>query len=122
MSTSGAQAAAFFRDVVQTNVVWWVRDDDGSPAPISSTGQRAFPYWSSEARARRAAKLWGPQFRVSSMPLSHWRSAELPELDRDGFRVGINWSGPRLIGWDFTVSEVVTRLAHALGETAARGD
>ncbi|MBM7518641.1 DUF2750 domain-containing protein [Nocardioides nitrophenolicus] len=122
MSTSGAQAAAFFRDVARTNLVWWVRDEDGSPAPISESGQRAFPYWSSEARARRAATLWGSQFRALSMPLDHWRSVELPDLDRGGFRVGINWSGSRLTGWDFAVSEVVTRLAHALGETTAGND
>jgi len=56
------------------------------------------------------------------MPLDHWRSVELPDLDRGGFRVGINWSGSRLTGWDFAVSEVVTRLAHALGETTAGND
>jgi hypothetical protein len=31
MSQSGAQAAAFFRDVVSHGVVWYVRDDQGSP-------------------------------------------------------------------------------------------
>jgi hypothetical protein len=28
----------------------------------------------------------------------------LPGLERDEMRVGINWSGPRLVGWDFTVA------------------
>jgi hypothetical protein len=28
----------------------------------------------------------------------------------------INWAGPRLVGWDFTV-ELLDRLAHALGKT-----
>ncbi|GAA3781285.1 hypothetical protein GCM10022225_82100 [Plantactinospora mayteni] len=116
MSASGAQAAAFFREIVQSHTVWWVRDDAGSPTPVSSSGRRAFPYWSSEARARRAANLWGPQFRAVSMPLDHWRSAALPDLAKDDFRVGINWSGQRLTGWDFTVDEVINRLNHALGE------
>ncbi|MFF3034572.1 DUF2750 domain-containing protein [Streptomyces rubiginosohelvolus] len=116
VSTSGAQAAAFFRDISQTRTVWWVRDDDGSPTPVSSSGRPAFPYWSSEARAQRAAQLWGPQFRAVSMPLDHWRSAALPDLAKDDFRVGINWSGQRLTGWDFTVDEVINRLTHALGE------
>ncbi|MFD9115231.1 DUF2750 domain-containing protein [Streptomyces bottropensis] len=116
MSTSGAQAAAFFREIVQTRTIWWVRDDDGSPTPVSSSGRPAFPYWSSEARAQRAARLWGPQFRAVSMPLDHWRSAALPDLAKDDFRVGINWSGQYLTGWDFTVDEVVNRLIHALGE------
>jgi hypothetical protein len=50
------------------------------------------------------------------MPLDHWRSAALPDLAGEDIRVGINWSGQRLTGWDFTVVEVVNRLAHALGE------
>ncbi|MEV0568166.1 DUF2750 domain-containing protein [Dactylosporangium sp. NPDC050588] len=116
MSTSGAQAAAFFREVAQHRTVWWVRDDQGSPAPLLSTGERAFPYWSSESRARRAAQIWGAQFRPVSMALETWRTKELPDLAKDNFRVGINWSGQRLTGWDFTPDEVVNRLAHALGE------
>lgn len=116
MSASGAQASAFFREVAQHRTVWWVRDDNGSPMPPSDSGRPAFPYWSSEARAQRAAALWGSQFRVMSMPLDHWRNAALPDLAKDEFRVGINWSGQRLTGWDFTVDEVLNRLAHALGE------
>jgi hypothetical protein len=46
--------------------------------------------------------------------LNDWRHIELPDLDRIGALVGINWSGPRLVGWDFTVAEVLNRLAHAM--------
>ncbi|MEU5288534.1 DUF2750 domain-containing protein [Streptomyces sp. NPDC020755] len=116
MSVSGAQAAAFFHEIATTRTVWWVRDDDGSPTPASSSGQPVFPYWSSENRAQRAAQLWGPQFRAVSMPLDHWKDAALPDLAKDGFRVGINWSGQRLTGWDFTVGEVANRLSHSLDE------
>lgn len=116
MSTSGAQSAAFFHDIARTRTVWWVRDDDGGPIPVATSGHLAFPYWSTKARAQRAAKLWGSQFRAVSMPLDHWRSAALPDLAREDLRVGINWSGPRLTGWDFTVSEVINRLNYALGE------
>ncbi|WP_318218926.1 DUF2750 domain-containing protein [Streptomyces sp. SCL15-6] len=122
MSTSGAQAAAFFREIALTRTVWWVRDDEGSPMPVSSSGQPAFPYWSSQTRAQRAAQLWGPQFRAVAMPLDHWRSAALPDLAGEDVRVGINWSGQRLTGWDFTVGDVVNRLAHTLGEPHDRLD
>jgi hypothetical protein len=44
------------------------------------------------------------------------RSIELAELADEGYRVGINWTGPRLVGWDFTVPEVLNRLAHVLRE------
>ncbi|MFI1563926.1 DUF2750 domain-containing protein [Streptomyces sp. NPDC020490] len=115
VSVGGAQAAAFFREVVQTRTVWWVRDDEGSPTPVSSSGRPIFPYWSSETRAQRAAQLWGPRFYAVSMPLDHWRNAALPDLAKDDFAVGINWAGQRLTGWHFTVDEVLNRLVHALG-------
>jgi hypothetical protein len=50
------------------------------------------------------------------MQLDRWRRIVLPGLERDGLLVGINWSGPRVVGWDFTVREVLNRLAGALGD------
>ncbi|MEV6019212.1 MULTISPECIES: DUF2750 domain-containing protein [unclassified Streptomyces] len=111
MSQSGSQAAAFFRDVRQSGVVWIVRDDDGMPTHLSASGTRSLPFWSTSARARRAAKIWGNGLRVESMPLEIWRDRELPDCAQDGLKIGINWSGPRLVGWDFTPEEVLNRLA-----------
>ncbi|BCJ35717.1 hypothetical protein Athai_32200 [Actinocatenispora thailandica] len=116
MSTSGAQAAAFFREIVRHPVVWSVRDDEGGPTWPSASGGQVVPYWSSEVRVKRAVAIWGARFRAVSMPLRHWQQVELPDLAAGRLRVGINWSGPRLTGWDFTVAEVLNRLAHALGE------
>ena len=38
MSSSGAQAAAFFRDVARTGQVWAVEDNRGSPVQQSESG------------------------------------------------------------------------------------
>ncbi|MFB7999668.1 DUF2750 domain-containing protein [Streptomyces sp. NPDC056002] len=111
MSQSGSQAAAFFRDVRYSRVVWLVRDDDGSPTHLSGDGTRSLPFWSTSARAQRAAKIWGHELRVESMPLDTWRERVLPDAARDGLVIGINWSGPRLVGWSFTSGEVLNRLA-----------
>ncbi|WP_089157984.1 DUF2750 domain-containing protein [Micromonospora sp. NBS 11-29] len=116
MSQSGSQAAAFFREVARNRVVWFVRDDAGSPAPITSDGKRAAPYWSTFARAQRAAEIWGHGLRAESMSLEQWQSTELPDLAGDELLVGINWTGARLVGWQFTVGEVRNRLAVALTE------
>jgi hypothetical protein len=43
-----------------------------------------------------------------------WRDEELPRLADEDYQVGVNWTGPRLVGWDFTAAEVLNRLAHAL--------
>ncbi|WP_406274830.1 DUF2750 domain-containing protein [Actinacidiphila glaucinigra] len=98
---------------------WFVRDDAGSPASMDSSGRRSAPYWSTAARAKRAAELWGGNLRVEPMTLDHWRDAELPVLAQEQLLVGINWSGPRLVGWSFTVPEVINRLIHALGESSS---
>ncbi|MEU4626918.1 DUF2750 domain-containing protein [Actinoplanes sp. NPDC023801] len=93
-----------------------MRDDQGSPAPKVSSGARAMPYWSSRARAQRAADVWGSDLRPVSVSLEAWRDVDLPDLVDEGYQVGINWTGSRLTGWDFTVAEVLNRLAHALRE------
>jgi hypothetical protein len=116
VSQSGSQAAAFFREVARNRQVWYLRDDRGSPAPKTDSGQRVFPYWSSHARAQRAASIWGGGLRASSACLEEWRSGALPELAEDGYLIGINWTGPRLVGWEFTVAEVLNRLDHVLRE------
>ena len=113
MSQSGAQAAAFFRDVRETETVWFVRDGNGSPAPLGTDGRRSLPFWSSAARAARAAHNRRSGLWVESMPLDSWRDAELPTAGREGLLIGVNWSGPRLVGWSFTIEEVLHRLAYA---------
>ncbi|MFG2886910.1 hypothetical protein ACGFYV_32245 [Streptomyces sp. NPDC048297] len=57
--------------------------------------------------------MWGQGLRVESMPLDTWRDRELPDVARDGLLIGINWSGPRLVGWSLTPMEVLNRLAAA---------
>lgn len=116
MSRSGSQAAAFFHEVARHQLVWFVRDDQGSPAPEVSSGVRAMPYWSSRARAQRAANIWGNDLRPVHISREKWRDSDLPSLADDGYHVGIDWTGPRLVGWDFTVAEALNRLAHALRE------
>jgi hypothetical protein len=53
------------------------------------------PYWSSKARAQRAAEIWGHGLRPVSVSLETWRSDELPDLADGNYLVGINWSGSR---------------------------
>jgi hypothetical protein len=67
------------------------------------------PHWSSRLRAQRAANIWGNEVRPVSFSLNTWRNIALAGLAVEDCRIGINWTGPRLVGWDFTVSEVLNR-------------
>ncbi|MER7244804.1 DUF2750 domain-containing protein [Kribbella sp. NPDC000426] len=113
MSQSASQAAAFFRDVARTGRLWTVRDEGGYPAPYGSTGGRAQPFWSTESRVRRIIKLVPAYaaFDAEELDLTQWRDHWLPNFRKSGIRLGINWSGPRAAGYDFTPDEVQNRLA-----------
>lgn len=68
MSRSGSQAAAFFREARQSGVVRFVRDDEGSPAPLAMDGTRSLPYWSTTARAQKTARIWGMGYVLNPCP------------------------------------------------------
>lgn len=112
MSTSAAQAAAFFREAVAGGEVFVVKDDNGFPAPENGSGDRAMPFWSKRTRAEKVTATVPAYdgFEVVALPLTEWRERWLPGLSRDGLRVGINWSGSRATGYDLTPDEVLARL------------
>ncbi|MFD3504950.1 DUF2750 domain-containing protein [Streptomyces sp. NPDC058678] len=111
MSQSGSQAAAFFRDVRESRVVWLVRDDNGSPTHLSADGTRSLPFWSTSPRAERAAKIWGRGLRAESMPLDTWCDRVTarcrPGWTRDRHQLERAAPGRR----SFTPKEVLNRLA-----------
>ncbi|WP_082072138.1 DUF2750 domain-containing protein [Pseudarthrobacter chlorophenolicus] len=64
-------------------------------------------------------RIW-PYFRLAStnysgfekvmIPLSEWQAKWLPGLERDGIRVGLNWSGNRATGYDVEPTAALTSL------------
>ncbi len=121
-SQSAAQAAEFFREVERDRQVWAVRDDGGFPAPMNGSGERAMPFWSLATRALRIIETC-PAYaglRTVAIPVQEWTDRWLPDLGTDALRIGVNWSGPRARGYDFTVAEVLTRLTWAEGAARPR--
>lgn len=112
MSTSAAQASAFFDEVGRTESVWTVEDDGGVPAPLGADGRRAMPFWSRRSRAERVIGTVPAYsgFRPSEIALRDFVDRWLPGLERDGIDVGLNWSGSRATGYDLTPREVLARL------------
>lgn len=107
MSQAASQAAAFRREVRERGEVWIVEDERGVPAPVSEDGRRAMPFWSSRARAERAAsseQFAGCQPRRLSLP--EFQDRWLPGLERDQLLVGVNWTGPRVTGYDVEPAQV----------------
>ena len=113
MSASAAQYAAFYAEALQGGEVWTVRDAKGYPAPETTTGSRAMPFWSKRSRAERivATAPAYAGFEVVPVPLDAFRDRWLPGLERDGLLVGVNWSGERATGYDVAPTAVQQTLA-----------
>lgn len=124
MSASAAQAAAFYTEAVREGAVWSIRDDGGFAAPVGSDGHRAMPFWSLRTRADRAVAAVPAYagFEPAEIPLEDFRSRWLPGLERDGLRVGVNWSGERATGYDIAAAEVEENLAAAARRLNAAQD
>ncbi|KAB8190601.1 DUF2750 domain-containing protein [Nonomuraea phyllanthi] len=124
MSQSGVEAAAFFRDVASHRTVWTVQDENGCPAPMTPSGRRSMPFWSSLSRAKKIIKTTPTYVAMEPREISvdEWMHEWLPGLKRDGLLIGINWSGPRAVGWDFEVDQVLARLEAAHTSRATSQD
>jgi hypothetical protein len=105
---STSQSHAFYRDVARTRQVWTVRDAGGYPAPKNSRGVRAQPFWSSRSRAEGIIKSVAAYHGFTPVEVSWeaFRDRWLPDLEREGFEVGVNWSGREASGYDVPPAEV----------------
>jgi len=115
MSQAAAQASAFYGEVAKTRRLWSIRDANGFPAPETPEG-RAMPFWSSLARVERIVESVPAYVGFSPVELTwdDFSSTWLPSLERDGLRVGLNWTGDRAIGYDLAPSEVRTNIERAI--------
>ena len=112
MSVAAAHAAAFFEEVRENQLVWSVRDAAGFPTSTNPSGEVAMPFWSLESRAQAviASMAAYSGFVPHRIALQEFSSRWLDGLERDGVRVGLNWSGDRATGYDLHPAEVRARL------------
>lgn len=119
MSTAAAQWAAFAREVAASGRVWAVRDEGGFPAPMTSTGRRAMPFWSTRSRAERViatVPAYGG-FTPHEIAWAEFRDEWLVGAKERGELIGVNWSGPRATGYDIEPDDVRARVEYELGKT-----
>lgn len=118
MSQAASQAARFYSEVAQSGLVWTLQDAGGCPAPMTSSSQRAQPFWSSRARARKIVDTVPAYagFEVIEVPWTAFEREWGPDLEKDGLLVGVNWSGPRAVGYDLAPADVCARVRALRGE------
>lgn len=103
---------AFFDQVCTSGEVFGLADDRGFPAPETTAGHRAMPFWSRRSRAERVRSTVPAyrHLRVVALPVQVWQERWLPGLAADGLRVGLDWAGPRATGVDLSPDDVRARL------------
>jgi hypothetical protein len=118
MGNSALQAAAFYRDVARQGFLYTIRDEGGYPAPLRGDGRRAQPFWSSETRIARVARACPEYaaFAPERVPWDHFVEVRVPDLEKDGVLIGVNWSGPTASGYDLEPREVVANVESYLRE------
>ncbi len=116
MSQSASQAAAFYRDVARTRVVWTIKDKGGFPAPKTADGTRAQPFWSSRSRIERVKKVAPAYagFVPYEVPWQKFCDHWVPNLTTHGLRVGVNWSGAHVRGYDIEPAQVQRNVEAAI--------
>jgi hypothetical protein len=109
MSQAASQAWAFYREVAKTRVVWTVRDKGGFPAPKTSSGKRAQPFWSSRSRVERIISTVRAYsgFEPHEISWAEFCSKWVPGFVEDGLLVGLNWSGKHAVGYDIEPENLV---------------
>jgi hypothetical protein len=114
MSQAASQAWAFYREVAATGVVWTVRDDGGFPAPLTSSGKRAQPFWSSRSRVERIIKTVPAYafFVPYEVSWADFCEKWAPDFLRDDMLVGVNWSEKNAVGYDLD-PDIVQRAVQA---------
>ena len=116
MTQAGAQASAFYREVALHGSVWSLRDAGGIPAPEGDAA-RSMPFWSSRKRVETiiASVPAYAGFQPFQVPLQEFLERWLPGLERDGLKVGVNWTGTRAAGYDVEPGNVRAAIQHANG-------
>jgi hypothetical protein len=102
MSQSASEAAVFYRQVAKERRVWTVMDSGGFPAPKTSSGERAQPFWSSLSRVEKIIQTVPDYagFSPHEISWSDFVNKWVPGLAKDRIVVGVNWSGLRAVGYD----------------------
>jgi len=122
VSQAAAQWAAFAREVATHRRLRTVRDDGGFPAPITSSGTRAQPFWSSLARVERIIETV-PAYSGSRPHELSWEEfldSWIADFKNDGWKIGVNWSGPGATGYDIEPEAFQKRVEYEISQRPAK--
>jgi hypothetical protein len=116
MSIAAAQYAKFAEQVALEGFVFSFAEPAGFLV-FKIDGHDVVPVWSSATRLQRIQKEH-PQYQryeTTKMPLAEFL-AWLPELEEEKVRLGVNWSGKALTGYDVEPQQVRAMIEYQLSK------
>ena len=118
MSQAASQAWAFYRDLAKNKKVWTIRDKEGFPAPQNSDGRRVQPFWSSLSRVQKIIKTVPAYacFEPYEISWEEFCQKWVSGLIEDNMLIGINWSGPKALGYDLEPEKVIEAVESLITE------
>lgn len=123
MSFAARQAARFYEQVIVDGIVYSF-SADGNFLIYPVGGREVVPFWSSRSRLETITKNL-PKYRgfqFDETPFQAFYRDVLPGLEAEGLLVGINWSGPRLVGYNVPVADVRRNLDYWAAKRGATPD
>lgn len=116
MSTSSITAQNFYQEVAKYEKVYTIKDAGGFPAPNTLAGRRSQPFWSSATKAEKIITNVPAykNFELVELSWYEFKNKWLPGLTRDGFLVGLNWSGDNATGYDVEPENVLKNIQRYL--------
>src|SRR5258707_286071 len=75
------------------------------------------PFWSSRQRLLKIQAMLPKyqKFEIDEMSVTTFLK-QLPRLHKNNIRIGVNWSGKNLIGYDVSIANLQATLEYALKE------
>jgi hypothetical protein len=110
----GAQIDKFYRDVENTQYLWYAEDSNGKRVEFDVKGSAvAFPVWSSQSRITKLKKL-NPEVMGDVVPkgisLKEFMTEIVPDLQKKKRLINLNLSGKNLTGFDLKLPSVLDNL------------
>jgi len=120
VSQAASQASIFFEQVARERRVFSFLDE-GHLLVLPMPDGEVSPFWSSLTRLTRVQRIHS-KYRVldrTEVPLERFLSELLPFFESEQIRIGANWSGPRLSGFDYSACDVGRNLDYWIRKLGA---
>ena len=120
MTIAAAQAQQFYEQVATDGRVFTFLEDD-SYLVFRISDMDVIPFWSSRSRLDEVQNTHAKyrKYLADEISLDAFLTKTLPQLRDEQIRIGVNWSGQRLTGYDLSADELEKNLKSRISKKPA---